>query len=191
MIRVHRPTCPDPVSLIGKKTYKSSANKAALLSATYSKCMYCETKITHQQFGDVEHIKPKDLFPGDQFNWQNLGIACVRCNNAKSNKYDPMHPYIDPFSEDPADHLIPLGNFVMGRSDSIRGRTTVADLGLNRAQLLERRSEHLQKLRMLAEAIADAPNPSLAHKAKRFLQEHVSEESEFSFVGKAVVQDVL
>ena len=39
-------------------------------------------------FGDVEHVKPKSLFPAEQLDPENLVLACVNCNNAKGEFWE-------------------------------------------------------------------------------------------------------
>src|SRR5947209_3962867 len=36
------------------------------------RCCYCEDSFANQ----VEHIKPKDLYPGETFKWRNYVYAC-------------------------------------------------------------------------------------------------------------------
>jgi group II intron reverse transcriptase/maturase len=54
------------------------------------------------RFGDVEHIKPKAIFPVLEFEWENLGFVCARCNNAKRDFWSDETPVIDT-GADPAD----------------------------------------------------------------------------------------
>ncbi|MEI6388026.1 MAG: HNH endonuclease signature motif containing protein [Spirochaetota bacterium] len=45
-------------------------------------CAYCESSFADE----VEHIKPKDLYPGDSFKYDNFLMSCGPCNRRKSNK---------------------------------------------------------------------------------------------------------
>lgn len=47
------------------------------------RCGYCEDSVADE----VEHIKPKDLYPGDVFSWDNYLYACGPCNGPKNNKF--------------------------------------------------------------------------------------------------------
>jgi uncharacterized protein (TIGR02646 family) len=47
------------------------------------RCCYCEDSFANQ----VEHIKPKDLYPEETFLWKNYVYACSRCNGPKNNKF--------------------------------------------------------------------------------------------------------
>jgi 5-methylcytosine-specific restriction endonuclease McrA len=85
MIKLNRPQCPNQEAL--RTNYKHPDNKAALISASYDKCMYCESKVSHTYYGDIEHIRPKSRFPDLEFSWDNLGYVCARCNGYKSDKY--------------------------------------------------------------------------------------------------------
>lgn len=146
MRRLHRPPCPNPDAL--RTNYKHPDNKRALQDASHGKCMYCESQVSHVYFGDVEHIKPKaaDKHPELEFEWTNLGYCCARCNNAKNDQYDDDCPLVDPYSEDPGEHLIAFGTSVMHKRGSERGEITIRFTDLNRADLIERRAIMIKSL---------------------------------------------
>jgi uncharacterized protein (TIGR02646 family) len=47
------------------------------------RCGYCEDSVADE----VEHIKPKDWFPEEVFQWRNYLYACGPCNSPKNNKF--------------------------------------------------------------------------------------------------------
>jgi uncharacterized protein (TIGR02646 family) len=47
------------------------------------RCIYCEDSCADE----VEHIKPKDLYPDAVFVWENYLYACGPCNGPKNNKF--------------------------------------------------------------------------------------------------------
>ena len=110
MIKISRPVCPYPTALENKK-YNHPKNKQALKEANSDKCMYCESKISHNGFAHIEHFRPKaqDKHPDLEFIWDNLGYACEKCNNEKSNKFHNDLPYIDPYQEIPSEFFIAYG----------------------------------------------------------------------------------
>lgn len=59
--------------------------KAALskMCSGARRCVYCEDSFADE----VEHIKPKDLYPGEVFSWSNYVYACGPCNGPKNNKF--------------------------------------------------------------------------------------------------------
>jgi uncharacterized protein (TIGR02646 family) len=90
------------------------------------RCMYCEDSCAT----DIEHHRPKDLYPELTFVWENYLYACSRCNRPKSTQFEifsartgqrvhvsrsrnaPVMPpepgdplLIDPRSENPMDYL--------------------------------------------------------------------------------------
>ena len=52
------------------------------------RCHYCEDS----KADEVEHIKPKDWYPGDCFRWANYCYACGPCNGPKNNKFAVFTP---------------------------------------------------------------------------------------------------
>lgn len=64
-----------------KKIWKSSINHDDLL------CCYCEKKITTDNW-HIEHIKPKNTYPDNSFDWNNFLPSCDQCNsNYKKTQY--------------------------------------------------------------------------------------------------------
>lgn len=47
------------------------------------RCNYCEDSAADE----VEHVKPKDLYPEDTFVWENYLYACGPCNGPKNNYF--------------------------------------------------------------------------------------------------------
>lgn len=48
-----------------------------------ARCVYCEDSMADE----VEHIRPKDLYPEVVFVWDNYIYACGPCNGRKNNKF--------------------------------------------------------------------------------------------------------
>src|ERR1700739_2046751 len=47
------------------------------------RCMYCEESVADE----VEHFRPKDLYPEMVFVWENYLYACGPCNGPKNNRF--------------------------------------------------------------------------------------------------------
>lgn len=47
------------------------------------RCAYCE----HSTGDEVEHVRPKDLYPDEVFDWNNYVLSCGACNVAKSSRW--------------------------------------------------------------------------------------------------------
>lgn len=47
------------------------------------RCGYCEDSAADE----IEHIKPKDLYPETVFVWENYLLSCGICNRRKSNRF--------------------------------------------------------------------------------------------------------
>ncbi|WP_295879112.1 hypothetical protein [uncultured Thiohalocapsa sp.] len=80
--------------------------KAVLKAMQHDKCAFCESKVSHIAYGDVEHYRPKGGFRQHQadvlgrpgyywlaYEWDNLLFSCQLCNQRfKKN----LFPLIDP-----------------------------------------------------------------------------------------------
>lgn len=83
--------------------YKEDKVKGRLVEAQHHKCAFCESKVTHVAYGDVEHFRPKSgvrQSPGDDlmrpgyywlaYEWENLFLACELCNRRHKQNLFPL-----------------------------------------------------------------------------------------------------
>lgn len=99
--------------------------KLAGMCSGNRRCSYCEDSIADE----IEHMRPKDLYPQETYVWRNYVLACGPCNGPKNNRFavldesgemidisrkrnapvvTPMtgsHALVDPRIEDPIDFL--------------------------------------------------------------------------------------
>ena len=57
--------------------------RLAAMCSGARRCGYCEDSVGDE----VEHIKPKDLYPEAVFVWENYLLACGPCNGGKNNRF--------------------------------------------------------------------------------------------------------
>lgn len=124
----------------------------AVTSETGGKCAYCEARMLNVDYGDIEHFRPRKVFPELVVSWGNLTLACGRCNGEKGSKWDEDVPFVNPFEDSISDHLFFLGPFVFGKSD--RGDYTVIELDLNNSNRVEARNRALAEVENLLRLIA-------------------------------------
>lgn len=187
MRRLFRPDCPNPVAL--RTNYKHPDNKNALQNCSHGKCMYCESRVSHVYFGDVEHIRPKaaDKFPELEFEWSNHGYCCARCNNEKRDEFDNDCPLIDPYSEDPDNHLLAFGAILRHKAGSERGALTISTIGLNRPELIEQRSIRINDLQNAIDACYRSSSRNIRDILLSALVLESDEDKEFSMVAAALL----
>lgn len=123
MIRVHKPAEAPPIlrsrgvtltaalcrqadageSLsFDRDLYGAPDVKQALRAAQHDKCCFCESKLGHAQFGDVEHYRPKagahqtTADPPARgyywlaYAWENLYLSCEVCNRRHKRSLFPL-----------------------------------------------------------------------------------------------------
>lgn len=170
--------------------YRDPEVKAILRQETADKCAYCESKVTHTDYGDVEHIIPKTVRPNLRFVIENLTFACGKCNTNKGSYFDPDIPLLNPYVDDPSEHLIAMGPMVLRKSTSDRALVTEKKLKLNRPELVERRIERIEAIANLADQAARTSNASIRQVLLNQLRLECRNESEFSFTVRAFVDKV-
>lgn len=187
MRRLYRPECPNPLAV--RTNYKHPDNKLALQKCSHDKCMYCESKVSHVYFGDVEHIRPKaqDKYPDLEFEWTNHGYCCARCNNHKKDQFDNDCPLLDPYSEDPNAHILAFGSLLRHKAGSERGQLTISTIGLNRADLIEQRTIRISELQNAIDACFRTSSKSVRDTLLSALTLEREAEKEFSMVADALL----
>jgi uncharacterized protein (TIGR02646 family) len=125
--------------------------KRALAAMSHQKCAYCETPINAERSGQVEHFKPKSLFPLLAYEWDNYFLGCGGCNGAKSDKWPSGGiGYVRPDEGDPFSLFRFLEDGTMEPADPAgAAKYTVDDLDLNREWICRLRA------RVIEEALAD------------------------------------
>ncbi len=122
-----------------------------------------------------------------EFQWDNLGYACPKCNNNKSDKYHNELPYIDPYSENPSKHLYPFGTLLFQRNGSERGEITIRDIKLNRPELIEKRHEKIMDMQKALDACFRTQNHALRESAIAQLQKEGNADKEYSIFVRAIL----
>ena len=189
MIKLERGECPHPKAL-ENSNYKHPKNKESLKIAAYDKCMYCESKISHIDHADVEHIKPKakDKFPELEFVWENLGYACTKCNGAKSDKYFTLSPFINPYEEKPNEFIVCAGTLLFPKNGSERAEITINQIELNRPALLEKRMNKIQEIQKSINSCHRAKDPDVKKLLLVEINSMAGKDKEYSYIVKCFLK---
>jgi hypothetical protein len=169
--------------------YRDPAIKATVRLETSDKCAYCESKVTHTYFGDVEHILPKSRKPELVVNWENLTFVCAQCNNKKRDYYDPADPLINPYVDDPDRHLRFFGPVCFETVGDALGRATVINLDLSRGPLVERRRDRLDKIHQMLRQWALLPNGQTRDAWAEQIREEAKGDREYAGAVRAFLRD--
>ncbi len=189
MIKLNKQVCPDPIAL--KRNYKHPKIKKAIKEDSFEKCIYCESKIVHVYFGDVEHMKPKSKFPKLKFDWDNLGYVCAQCNNQKNDKWDDQYPFINPYIENPLDFLCAVGHFIYHLSGNKRGEITEKEINLNRPELVEMRKERIDAIMTLADRYSSEPNITLKNILLKEIKKELADDKPYSVCAKSIFEQII
>ncbi|MFT6333762.1 MAG: hypothetical protein ACI86M_000856 [Saprospiraceae bacterium] len=69
---------------LARKSFVGS--KESLLRIFHDKCYLCEIK--NSVSFEIEHFKPRSLFPELEYDWANLLLVCHHCNTIKNYTLD-------------------------------------------------------------------------------------------------------
>ena len=144
----------EPVPKAWGRRYAHPDIKAAVKRETSDKCAYCDGTGTAFAPGDVEHIFPKTVFPDLVVEWTNLTFACTECNRRKSDYFSASTPLLNPYVDDPDEHLIFAGPWILHHAGAARGYSTRRLLELNRPDLVRRRADMIEEMQTLADRFA-------------------------------------
>jgi len=97
----------DKTSTVAKTTaFRAVRSTLAEMCVGPIRCAYCEDSLADE----VEHIRPKNLFPQVVFVWANYLFACGPCNGPKSNRYGLMvDDQVEEFIRSPIGPIVPPG----------------------------------------------------------------------------------
>ena len=120
-----------------------------LRDAFHYLCAYCEELCK----GEVEHFRPKSLYPWLVYHWSNWLLACRNCNGKKLDRWHPVG-YVDPclnvlqglpqfyFRWDTKDlEIQPKED--LGSESCRKAQRTIDDIGLNDRHHIKKREEWL------------------------------------------------
>lgn len=180
-----------PKTLVNR--YNHQEVKEALRNETHGKCMYCESPVLHVTFEHIEHIKPKakDKYPDLTFEWTNLGLACPICNMNKGDDYPECTPFVNPYVDDPSNHFVALGPFVYHKPGDQRAELTETTIELNRPELIERRKERIDMIRLFSDKIAMVGEPILKKNLQEQIAIEVGEDKPYSFCATSAFNHLL
>ncbi|GAB4004961.1 hypothetical protein GCM10028808_03690 [Spirosoma migulaei] len=102
----------------------------ALLQSSHNKCCFSESKLNEEgKYDEVEHFHPKSLYPDEVLSWSNLLPINKACNVAKGDHDTKVEPIINPYSDDPKQHLYLKAYRLYGKTEL--GQRTIDVIDLN------------------------------------------------------------
>lgn len=117
----------------GKSVWNIDWLKEGLMELSHGKCAYCECDLTKESnYMEVEHFEDKHHNADKVMVWDNLLPSCKHCNGHKSDHDVIAEPIVNPFVDDPRDHLY-LQNYRYKPKGDI-GKTTIDVLELNNGE---------------------------------------------------------
>jgi uncharacterized protein (TIGR02646 family) len=138
------------------KWFRKSVKKTLIeMSGASRTCMFCD----HNEPTDVEHFKPKTVFPIDTFNWDNMLWVCTTCNRLKSNRFPPdnctgaaiLNPIIDSvwdfFLLDEFGNLVKHWDVGTNAYDA-RAQSTCDYVYVDREEIQTRRQKRMKGLKL-------------------------------------------
>jgi uncharacterized protein (TIGR02646 family) len=175
-----------------KNKYRHADIKAALIKETFGKCAYCESKLLHITYGDIEHIIPKSLQINKTFDWNNLTLACDKCNTNKTNSDVNHDNFVDPYIHNPSEYFYFAGPLLLNQMGKYQARMMEIKLDLNRAELFEKRREKINYLKSLADTCFGIPD---ADSKKAVLEDIIKTEMadsvEFALLSRTILQPLV
>jgi uncharacterized protein (TIGR02646 family) len=168
--------------------YGHSSVKEYLKKLQDDKCCFCEAKISHVSYGDVEHFRPKAGWAQDEeplnqpgyywlaYDWSNLFLSCQICNQRHKKNYFPLADnarralshkdninnekplFINPALENPETHITFYDEIPKPVNGSIRGQLTIKHTGIDRETLNENRRGKLNPLIIIYELAKGYPD---------------------------------
>jgi len=210
----------------GKKDFGFDSNiyghkkvKKELIEAQHDKCCFCESKISHISYGDVEHFRPKGGVrqtpngplgkPGYYwlaYEWSNLFLSCQLCNQrfkrnlfplknprdraiSHNNDINAEKPMFISPAENPRRHIFFRKEIAYAIDDNPRGKATIEELGLNRDELNDMRKKHFEILHTLYKVANCKPTILESSDAKAHIAKCIQISSQYASMVRCAVKD--
>lgn len=165
-----------------KNKYSHDAIKTEVRLETNEKCVYCESQVTYQYPGDIEHIIPKSIYPRLTYSWPNLTFVCYWCNNHKRDYVEKgKGKLLNPYKDNIEKHLQFFGPLLLHINNCKRGEITWKKIELNRKELIDRRSDKLKELQNLIDKYEREDLVALKRVLLNEIIEFSSKDKEFSY----------
>jgi hypothetical protein len=174
---------------VEKARYRHPDIKARLIEETHGKCAYCESKVLHIAYGDIEHVVLKSLRPELTGEWSNLTLACDRRNTNKGSYCGDHERILDPYATEPLDHLYIVGPLVLPKPGNDAGTITERTLKLNRTEVVERRIDRINHLHALFDNLNRTTDPAVKQVLLSDIQQNeLADTAEYAAVSRAFAQ---
>ena len=188
----HRPPQPEASA----SHYAHQQIKRQLDRMFGNKCAFCESIVTAVSYQNVEHFRPKSIYPSLAYEWENLLFACTVCNSGYKKTQFPLldnsqpaldennpcaldasdtNALINPCEEDPQDFFSFDDEWIACLNK--RAEITRDVCGLNREALLDERREWLGVIETTAKAVllakkigANSAEEEFTTRLKRYVQ---------------------
>lgn len=142
----------------GKPFFKSvwGKYKKPIAAISHWQCAYCECTMNSERVCQVEHFKPKSLFPLSAYDWDNYLLACGGCNGPKSDRWPQNGDYLRP--DDPA--FDPSVHLTFDANGDVVGMTpnasqTITDFELKRKLLNEDRKLFISAIQQQLDLVVE------------------------------------
>jgi len=188
------------------------------------KCCYCERKRDRSMEMTVEHFRPKSSVQENKdhsgywwlaYEWDNLFLTCLSCNNKKGDKFPLLdekrrskhpgdslsneEPYmINPIDENPEDYIgfdwdsTNLLVKAVGLDKNNRGAKVVNELtAINSQSVIEERAQNLETIRTIANLCIWSKlqeNKLIFEKIKELIAKYTKNDMQFSGFYRAFFQ---
>ena len=138
--------------------YRNDQVREALVRSSSGKCAFCECIPSEGGNIEIEHFKPKSIYPDLTFEWLNFLPSCRKCNGSKDSHDTGVEPIINPYDTDPASafYFDDIEIRAAETDSKSVAENTIEVCGLNTVRLWKPRAEILVSLRIFSRSINEA-----------------------------------
>lgn len=100
--------------------------------SSFNKCCFSEIKLnTKSTYLEIEHFYPKDIYEKQVVEWGNLLPSSKKCNTTKGKTDTKITELINPYVDDPKEHLYFEYFRLYPKGGSLKGENTIKYTALN------------------------------------------------------------
>jgi len=136
--------------------YRHDQIKRGLFQSSDDKCAFCECKPGESGNIEVEHFRPKSIYPELTFEWSNFLPCCRKCNGRKLDHDTGSSPIVNPYDIDPVTVFGYEDIRIKAIEKNDLAENTIEVCGLNSVRLMRPRAEILVSLHDFAHSLHEA-----------------------------------
>lgn len=180
----------NPKSRPDSSKYAHKDIRGQLMNMSYGKCFYCESQLKDEP-KEVDHYIEVTCDKGKAYEWNNLYLACLNCNDKADHNSIPVTDALDPCSDSDEtirENITFDNEIIQAVPGSPKGLATIKKFRLNSELLDRKRGKWLNRIdkdvREILLSMYDENRREMTEEEKNLLLQYLQPTSCYSLMSE-------